>query len=131
MIPLRLYGYAAIALAALGAAAYVWHLKAKADRVDAAEERALALEQSLGKLQAAIDHERKIAKDASDGYQAELNRIRSAPSLGPVRLCRSPTGYVPAPAATPARPDGSAPGRVEGEAGGDIGPALARARGAA
>lgn len=126
MIPLRLYGYIGIAIAVLAAGAYVWHLKAKADRVDAAEERAETLERSLATLQAAHAHERKIAKDASDAYQAELARIRSAPSIGPVRLCRSPTGYVPAPAATLARPDGSAPGRVEVEAGEDIGPALDR-----
>jgi hypothetical protein len=133
MIP-RLYTYAAIALALAAAGGYVWWLKGKADRVDVLERQLADEQASRHALQRAFDHERKIATEASNEYQAELARIRSAPSIGPVRLCRSPTGYVPAPTATPVRPDGSAPGRVESApvedpgpvVGTDIGPELDR-----
>jgi hypothetical protein len=113
---------------------YVAYLKHRAAQVPVLERQVAYEQASKLALQLAYDHERKIATEASNEYQAELARIRSAPGIGPVRLCRSPTGYVPAPAATPARPDGSAPGRVESAAvedpgpvvGDDIGPELDR-----
>ena len=101
-------------------------MKHRADKVPALEKTIAYERASKLALQLAYDHERKIATEASNAYQAELRRIRDTPAIGPVRLCRSPTGYVPAPAATPVRPDGSAPGRVEVEVGEDIGPALDR-----
>ncbi len=123
---LRLYAYLLIALAVAAAGGYVWWLKGKADQVPVLRRELADVQASKLALQIAFDHERKIANEASNAYQAELTRIRNAPSIGPVRLCRSPTGYVPAPAATPARPDGSAPGRVEVEVGEDIGPEIVR-----
>ncbi len=123
---MRLYAYIAAALVAASLIGYVAYLKHRADKVPGLERELVKEKASHRATRIAFAHERKIATEASNGFQAELRRIRDTPSIGPVRLCRSPTGYVPAPAATPARPDGSAPGRVEVEAGPDIGPALDR-----
>lgn len=125
MIP-RLYIYLALAVAAAGALSYVAYLKHRADKVPVLE-RTLATERASAlALRLAYEHERKINDEASNAYQAELARIRSAPSIGPVRLCRSPTGWVPAAPATASGPHAEPAGRVEVEAGEDIGPALDR-----
>lgn len=91
------------------------------------------LEQTIKDREATIAEERRQAKvitEASNGYQAELTRLRNQPPspVGPVRLCR-PVGQarVPLPAA------GAGPDAAAGAGGGlpqaddrgpDIGPAL-------
>jgi hypothetical protein len=122
----RLYAYIAAALLLAGFIGYVAYLKHRADKVEGLEQT-IAFEQAAKlALQQAYEHERKINDEASNAYQAELRRIRDTPSVGVVRLCRSPTGYVPAPDPAAARPNDAPAGRVEVEAGDDIGPALDR-----
>jgi hypothetical protein len=116
---MKLYIYGAIALA-LGY--LLWHERhlahvVKAQKIEIA---------NMAALEAAHAHELKIAKDASDGYQADLKRLESERSSEPapvVRLCRTPHA-VPAESGTPAGSNpASAPNDVEA-AQTDIGPAL-------
>lgn len=119
-MPLRLYAYAAAALAIGALLLYAnWqhrlyqHHKARADTAQAAyeaEARARA-------------HEQRIAKDASNAYQKRLNDITAAADLGPVRLCRR-AAAVPAATAAPAGSHAEAARHVEAEDAPDIGPAL-------
>ena len=114
-MPLKFYAYIGIAITALAAAGYVWHLKGKADRVDV--------------LEATLKNEREStrkANEASKQYQADLSKLQSERTKPlSVRLCRP----APKPAA-PRRPDDAPTGHV-GEApaadivaGPDIGDAL-------
>lgn len=84
---------------------------------------------NLAALQAAWDHERKIAKDATDDYESRLQALSAARADTPtrsVRLCSSPTGWVPAAAAAAGAGPGDPAGREDDagrdlEAGPDIG----------
>ncbi len=123
----RLYVYLAIALAVAGALGYVAYLKHRADKVPGLE-RTLATERAAtAALVAAHEHERKISKDATNDYEARLAALSAAATATPtrsVRLCRSPTGWVPASASTPS---GTGPSDTAGHApeagrGGEAGP---------
>jgi hypothetical protein len=105
---MRLYLYAALAIALASGAFYVHHLQKKAARVEVAEAMVTNLQQSLRKANA-----------ASQAYQADLTRLNGerAKPLS-VRLCRSP---VRTPAAA-AGPDAEAQGHVGEAAAVDIGP---------
>jgi Flp pilus assembly protein TadB len=123
---MKLYIYAAAALALIGAALYVNQLQKKASRVDAAEARAEAAENQVTAERAARAHEQRIAKEASDGYQNDLKRLateRAVPAPV-VRLCRSAPRPVPTEGGTATGLDaGGAADHVEA-AQTDIGPAL-------
>ncbi len=128
MIPVRFYliGVAVLALAGL-----LWHDHHQTQRANREARRADTAESSLTTLRAAVAHERKIAKEASDGYQkdlAELQRERTGVPV--VRLCKPARAAVPAAAGAAGGPDAAGAGRV-GEApaldpveGPDIGAAL-------
>jgi hypothetical protein len=98
-------------LAVIGGLITVQHLTVK--KLRAATARANQAEANYTALQEAQKHERKIAKEASDGYQAELRRIRSEPSIGPVLVCKRTRTTVPSTSGTTGRPDATVAGRVE------------------
>ena len=89
---MRIYVYLAVALAFLGLLArehmQTQKLKAAVAREAQQKHRAEQAESQVLAEQKARQHEQTIAKAASDGYQAELTRIRATPDLGPVRLCK-------------------------------------------
>lgn len=127
---MRLYIYAAIALALVSLGLYAKHQHLRADR---ATTRAQAAEASITALRAAHAHEQRIAKEASDGYQKDLARLsteRDKPLS--VRVCKPARSAVPAAAGATGGSDASASGRERGEvaedprdgAGPDIGGAL-------
>lgn len=130
---MRLYAYIAAALLAVAMLGYVAYLKHRADKVPDLEKTIAYEQASKLALQQAYDHERKISKKATDEHAntlAELEKARSATPTRSVRLCSSPTGWVPAPSATASGVGAADPaGRADGarrdlEAGPDIGPEL-------
>jgi hypothetical protein len=102
MIPLRLYIYGAIALAAIGAVAYVRHLQTSNTRL------AAELSTAQKSLTAERENTRK-ANEASERYATSLENLKAARAATPVRsvrLCVS----TPVPAATaPTGTDGTNP----------------------
>ncbi len=113
----------AIGLLAAAIAAGAWryhHVKTGRDeaRAEAAQAKA-----NYAALQGAVAHERKISKDATDDYEARLAALSAAATATPtrsVRLCSSPTGWVPATAATASRTGSADPaGREDGTGQGD------------
>lgn len=125
---LWLYGLVGLALAGLlgwaGLTVRHWHSEAL---------RVPVLEQTIKNQAATLAEERRqaaVITEASNGYQAELDRLRNQPAapVGPVRLCRQPaTAGVQLPA-TVAGPDAAAGGgggvSPADDPGPDIGPAL-------
>lgn len=119
--------YVIAALAAMLAAALAhdhWlsqRYKAKAAEL-ATTQAALTTERT------ARAHEQRIAKEASDGYQAALRRIEDERRAQPdpvVRLCRSPRNVsAAAGSAGPERRDAEAAPDHSAEDAPDIGPAL-------
>jgi hypothetical protein len=132
MISPRLAIYAIAALALIGGIWYVKRLHATAARVPVLERQVAQERANMAALQAARAHELKIAKDASDGYQKELQRLELERSNTPVvRLCkpvRNPA--VSASAGTASGPNAAEAGREpqpiagDSEPGPDIGAAL-------
>ncbi len=127
MIPLRLYIYAGLAIAAAGA---LWYVRHTANERDEYKAKAAQLQADYGALRAAYDDERRRAKDATDEHERLLTKLAKDKSATPtrsVRLCSSPTGWVPAPgpAAEGVNPPGDAGHAGEAgrnlEAGPDIG----------
>jgi hypothetical protein len=121
MIPVRLYLYAA---AAAFIAFLIWKEHVQTKRLNAARVEVATLTATLDVERKAREHERAIAKKASDEYQARLDAIDNAPDLGPVRLC-------PRPRVPPTPQAGTSPGTHESPSGHvqepdavDIGPAL-------
>lgn len=111
----------------------VLHVKRVTRERDAYKAEARQAQADYTALRDAYAHERKLAKDASDDYEKRLQDLSAAAAATPVRsvrLCRSPTGYVPATAESafgtgtpdPAGRAGEA-GR-DSEAGAEIGDAL-------
>ncbi len=118
---LKLYAYAGLCIAVL---AGVWYVRSLQTSRDAYEARALSAEASIVTLRTAYEHERKIAKEVSDEYETRLNRLESEKVDTPtrsVRLCRSPTGYVPAPAPAASGAGPTSTGELPKEAGQDPG----------
>lgn len=129
-MPMKVYIYGAIFLALVGMAVYA---KLAHDRIEHWKTRSEQTEATLKAERKARDHERSIAKAATDDHQSRLKSLEDARSSIPtrsVRLCRSPTGWVPAPAESPLGADaGSVPGhppetRPDPEVSRDIGPEL-------
>ena len=108
-------------LLALGLVVNHWRTEAR---------RVPELKQQVAVAQAETIRERQnatIANEASNGYQAELSRLRNRPA-GParvVRLCNNPATPVPVSDAA-GGPDATGPagGVVSGGAGPDLGPRL-------
>ena len=123
VIPLRLYLYAAAALAVAGLA---WFAKHQYDRASVATLRAETAEASIVTLTKAHAHQLKIAQEASNGYQNDLRRLESERARVPVvRLCRPPRAAgVPASGAAANGSDAAGAGHLGGEASPDIGAAL-------
>ncbi len=127
---IRLYVILGALALLIGAGVYVVQLQKKAERLESSNATLTA---TLASERAARAHELKIATEASHDYESRLQALSVARADTPVqsvRLCRSPTGWVPAP--SPA-PSGTGPGSDAGhageagsdlEAGPDIGPAL-------
>ncbi len=116
----RLYLYAAVALALIGLGIYAKH---QHDRAAKLQARAESVEASITALRAAHAHEQRIAKEASNAYQKDLARLnaeRSQPMS--VRLCKPARNSVPAPAAAPERTHAATTGHVGEETAPDIGP---------
>lgn len=113
MIPLKLYGLIALAIAMASGLLYHRHVVKQRDRLQIALSAADAVISGL-------KHDAKIAKEASDAYQADLTRLSSerAKPLS-VRLCRSPA--VQAGSAAAERPGSASAGHVGEEASRDIG----------
>ena len=130
MIPLswKLIG-AAVAVAGVLTLAATVHWQYK--RAEHWKGRAEVVEATLEAERAARAHEQRIAKEASDGYQAELKRIQ-ADALQPapvVRLCRRAHASVPEAGAATGSDAAAPPDDAGGDAGDhqegvDIGPDL-------
>ncbi len=116
---LKLYVYAGLAIAVLAGVWYVRHLQTSRD---AYEARALSAEDSIVTLRTAYEHERKIAKEASDGYQADLARLNSERDNVPVVRLRKCPASMPASSSAAERPDAASPGHVSEAVEGDTGP---------
>jgi hypothetical protein len=121
MISLRFYLYAGIAALI---AFLIWKEHVQTRKLNAARVEVSTLKATLDVERKAREHERAIAKKASDEYQARLDAIDNAPDLGPVRLC-------PRPRVPPTTQAGTSPGTHESPTGHvqepdeiDIGPAL-------
>jgi hypothetical protein len=120
-----IYAGAAVAFVALAGYAKWTH-----DRLAFHKGRGEVLEATLTQERKARDHERKLSEDASRDYENRLKALadaRVALPTRPVRLCVSPTGWVPAPShaaiGTPAGVTREQPAeaRRDIEAGPDIG----------
>lgn len=119
----------AVALACGAFYLHYKHLEAKAERVDAAEARAEAVEANARQTLSKMAADQKASQKASEGYLNEIASLRARP-VGPVRV--SIPARVPAPRAATGRPDaevppsGVVPGGVESDSGvsRDIGPDL-------
>jgi hypothetical protein len=123
---MKLYLYAAAALAVLALIAYEVRVHKKAARVDVAEAAVAQAHADMAALRAARDHELKIAKEASDGYQKDLARLeRERDSVPVVRLRKCPP--VPAAGTAASRPDAEASGRVGETTAEDTGPDIGAA----
>jgi hypothetical protein len=121
MISPRLVIYAIAALALIGGIWYVKRLHATAARVPVLERQVAQERANMAALQAAKAHELKIAKDASDGYQKDLQRLELERSNAPVvRLCKP----VRNPAVSASAGTASGPNAGDSEPGPDIGAAL-------
>lgn len=99
----KLYAYIAAGLLLASLLGYVAYLKHRADKVPVLERTIATERAATAALKAAHAHERKIAKDATDDHERRLQALSAAAADTPVRsvrLCRSPTGWVPAPVAT-------------------------------
>ncbi len=95
-LPLRLYAIGAVALALLGLGVA---LKIQTGRLTKAQTVAAQATANLNALQIAHARERKLQQDASNDYEARLKALYDRKVDTPVRtvrLCGSPTGYVPA-----------------------------------
>jgi hypothetical protein len=111
-----------VGLLAAAIAAGAWryhHVKSERDeyKAEAAQTKA-----DLTALRTAYAHERKIATEASNDYESRLQALSAAAVATPVRsvrLCRSPTGYVPAPGPTSSGTGSADPSGQPGEAGRD------------
>lgn len=121
VIPVRFYLYAAAA-ALIGY--LLWREHSLSRKLTASRYEVSVLQETLTVEREARAHEQKIAKEASDGYQKELARIRTADDLGPVRLCKRAQVPKAAPSAATPGPDAASPGHVEEPDALDIGPAL-------
>jgi hypothetical protein len=108
-------------LAVIGGLITIQHFTVK--RLNAATARANQAEANYTALQEAQKHERKIAKEASDGYEKKLADLRNAPAIGHVRLCKRTT-IMPATTTTTGQPDEATGGRVEEPHEENIGPAI-------
>jgi hypothetical protein len=122
------YGLAALVVASLIAYEVRVHKKA-AQRDIAVAELASATAQfkaDVAALRAARDHELKIAKEASDGYQKDLARLeRERDSIPVVRLRKCPPVSTAGTAAS--RPDAEASRRVGETTAEDTGPDIGAA----
>jgi hypothetical protein len=117
----RIYIYAAIALA-FGGLLLRDHIKTK--QLNAARAENTQLTATLETERKAREHERAIAKKASDDYQARLDAISAAPDLGPVRLCKRPRVPAATEAGATSGADEAATRHVEEPDAQDIGPQL-------
>lgn len=102
----------------------VVHWKNEAAKVPGLKQEIATYEQQIKDYQDDVDN----ANKASAGFQAELERLRNARTVGPtpvVRVCRDAPA-VPAGGAAKPRPDEApaAGGLLPQEPGPDIGPAL-------
>lgn len=105
-VNIRLALYAAVALLV---AYLIYREHSLTRKLSQVRAELIVSEASLETERKARQHEIQIAKKASDEYQAELDRIRSTPDLGPVRLCKRAS----VPTATES---GAATGSDEGSA---------------
>jgi hypothetical protein len=112
-----------IGAAVLAVSVLFWHDRHVSKKLDETRVELSQAHANYAALQAAQAHERKIATEASNDYERrrkDLSDDRADTPVRSVRLCRSPTGYVPAP--TPAAA-GAGPGstsRQQEEAGLDL-----------
>lgn len=118
---MKLYVYAAVALFIAG---LLWKDHITTKKLNAARAENSQLTATLDIERKAREHERAIAKKASDDYQARLDSISAAPDLGPVRLCKRPRVPAATEAAAAAGTDESAARHVQEQDAPDIGPAL-------
>lgn len=132
---IRLYIYAAIALALGG---LLWHDHYQTHKANRLARETNELRANYAALEAAHAHERKIAEDASHEFQRTVTALQAARADTPVRtvrLCHGPANSVPAAADAASGayaagagglPDatGQHPRDRWGDDGPDIGPAL-------
>lgn len=116
---------AAVVVAIIGGLITVQHFTQK--KLNATRHELASANATIEAERKARAHELKIAKEASDGYQAELRRIRAEPAIGSVRIC--PARRVPAATSAASGPDATGAGRFEEAVAGDsepvdVGPAL-------
>jgi hypothetical protein len=138
-IPWKLVGVLAVVVVICG---LLWKDHYNVKRLNAARVELKQTKADYEALKTAQAHERKIATEATNEFQRTVKELQAAKADTPVRsvrLCRSPTGYVPASAPAPSGVDaGSANGLQDaagfhpgygnadrfGDAGPDIGPSL-------
>jgi hypothetical protein len=121
------------AAVALAFGALLWHDKHQTNRANRLATEKNQLLADYNALREAQERERELAKAATDDYEERLAALEVARSDIPVRsvrLCRSPTGWVPAPShaslGTPAGVTGEQPAEAgrDIEVSRDIGPEL-------
>jgi hypothetical protein len=113
----------AYGLAALAVAGLYWRYHYVTNALADARAEASQLHADYSALKAAYAHSTKIAKDASDGYQADLKRLegeRSQPLS--VRVCKPAKAAVPAQSGAASGSSPTSPPNNGGEVAPDIGP---------
>jgi hypothetical protein len=117
-----------LAVAAIGG--ILWHDHWISKKYQATKAELVQANATITAERAAREHELKIAKEASDGYQADLKRLEAERVLEPVpvvRLCRKPATVSASGPAAVGSDAASTPNDVEAaqtDIGPDIGPAL-------
>lgn len=128
MIPLRLYLYAAGALAIVGLLWYTVHAIDQGGYNRAQAEYTKAMDQLKAEHQQELLQRDLQSEEASNGHQQELSRLRGARPSRVVRVCDASAGgnQVRDAQAPGGSPDGSATGGLlpQGDGSRDIGPGL-------
>ncbi len=123
---MRLYLYAAVALALIGLGLYAKH---QHDRAAKLQARAESAEASVIAERKARRHEKEIADAASNQFQSTVSSLQDELSKRPLRpvVIRVPVSTMPQAGSTARAPSGSdaqTEGRDHREAEKDIGPEL-------
>lgn len=108
---------AAVVVAIIGG--LLWRDKIVTKQRNEARAEARQIKADYAAYKAAAEHERKIGKDATDDYERRLNDLQMARTDTPVRsvrLCRSPSGWVPAPSPTASGTDAGSESGHQSEA---------------